>query len=256
MPSPFPGMNPYLEQSDAWHEFHEGFVNHAGEALEGQVGEHYIVRTDSHIYLEDEVENGRRLIGRHDVGIVTTQKPMTAASGATVLAPMQVQAPGEDVEEESFLEIRDLEQSKLIAVIELLSPANKRSGENREQYLAKRRYVLRSTAHFVEIDLLRGWSRMPLIPVPECDYCAVVSRFEDRPKMDCWPVRLRDPLPRIPVPLRAPDADVFLDLQALVHRVYDAKGFRKYVYRKPPDPPLAPDDAEWAKQFVPTRAGA
>jgi hypothetical protein len=255
MPSPFPGMNPYLEQRDAWHEFHEGFVNRAGDALEVQIGEHYIVKTDSHIYLEDESEDSRRLIGRHDVGIVTAQNPLTAASGASVLAPMHVQAPVEEVEEESFLEIRDREHRQLITVIELLSPANKRPGENRDQYLAKRRYLLRSTSHLVEIDLLRGWPRMPLVPAPQCDYCTIVSRFEDRPKMDCWPLLLRDPLPRIPVPLRAPDPDVFLDLQELLQQIYDAKGFRKYIYRTPPDPPLSPEDAEWAKQFVPGRVG-
>src|SRR5260370_1944633 len=109
MPSPFPGMNPYLEQSGAWHEFHEAFVNRAGDALEAQVGENYIVRTDSHIYLEDEPEGSQRLIGRHDVGIVTPENPLTAASGASVLAPLQVQAPQENTEEESFLEIRDRE---------------------------------------------------------------------------------------------------------------------------------------------------
>jgi hypothetical protein len=69
-----------------------------------------------------------------------------------------------------FLEIRDRQSRELITVVELLSPANKRAGADREQYMAKREELLKSAAHFVEIDLLRGGRPMPLERRPRCDY--------------------------------------------------------------------------------------
>lgn len=110
--------------------------------------------------------------------------------------------PVVEIERESFVEIRDRRTRELITVIELLSPANKKPGPDREQYLAKRRQVLASPVHFVEIDLLRGGVRMPLEDFIECDYYAMVSRAEERPRAGVWAVSLADRLPEIPVPLR------------------------------------------------------
>jgi hypothetical protein len=86
---------------------------------------------------------------------------------------------------------------------------------------------------------------------PDCDYSVLISRVEDRPHADLWPVRLRSRLPEIPVPLRSPDADARLDLQAIVHRLYDAAGYEDYIYEGVPDPPLAAGDLEWARPFIP-----
>src|SRR6202011_1559181 len=109
--------------------------------------------------------------------------------------------PLQDIERVPFLEVRDRQGRELVAVIELLSPSNKRPGEDREQYLAKRRELLRSPAHLVEIDLLRGGPPMPLEDRPVCDYSVLVSRAERRPVAAFWPLRLRDRLPVIPIPL-------------------------------------------------------
>jgi hypothetical protein len=80
--------------------------------------------------------------------------------------------------------------------------------------------LLASAVHLVEIDLLRGGPRMPFASaLPECDYGILVSRMEDRPRADFWPVQLRQPLPVIPIPLRAPDPDARLELQAILHHV-------------------------------------
>ncbi len=133
-------------------------------------------------------------------------------------------------------------------MVELLSPTNKYAGPDRDQYLVKARQLRRSRAHFVEIDLLRGGPRMPWLDMPECDYCVVVSRMERRPKAGFWPIRLRDHLPEIPIPLRQGDADARLDLQAVLHRIYDAAGYAYHIYSGPPEPAA---DAAWAAGFVP-----
>jgi hypothetical protein len=151
-----------------------------------------------------------------------------------------------DIETLSFLEIRDRESRELVTVLELLSPANKYAGPDREQYLAKARLLQRSLVNLVEIDLLRGGQRMPWLDMPPCDYCVVVSRVEQRPKAGFWPIRLRDRLPEIPVPLRPGDSDARLDLQEVLHRIYDAAGYEYHIYSGPPEPLLSGEDANWA----------
>src|SRR5947208_5462061 len=121
----------------------------------------------------------RRFVGRSDVSV--TRPPFAAAavpSAAILEAPARVRLPAVDRERLSFIEIRDRDGWQLVTVIELLSPANKYAGPDREQYLAKRAELLVSTVHLVEIDLLRGGRRMPMEDVPECDYCVLVSRVE------------------------------------------------------------------------------
>jgi len=119
------------------------------------------------------------------------------------------------------------------------------------EYLAQRRELLRGRAHLVEIDLLRGGRPMPLADRPECAYSVLVSRVEERPEAGFWPIGLRAPLPVIPIPLRPPDAEARVDLQEVLHRVYDEAGYEHFIYTEAPEPALAPDDAAWARQLVP-----
>jgi hypothetical protein len=248
-------MNPYLEQEGVWHDFHERFVPHLTEALapQPQVRGRYIVKIDEHDYIHDRSVQEREFVGRADA-LVAHPGPAAAASPApaVVEAPACARVPvAVDVERLSFVEIRDRQSRQLVTVIELLSPSNKYAGPDREQYLAKRRQLLRSSAHLVEIDLLRGGPRLPLEDLPDCDYCVMVSRSEDRPTVGVWPLRLRDRLPVIPVPLRAPDPDARLDLLEVLHRVYDGAGYEAYLYTGAPHPRLHPEDEAWVRQFVP-----
>jgi hypothetical protein len=215
MPSPFPGMDPYLEQVDLWQDFHQTFITLVREILSGRVRPAYMVR------IEEYLLAGKLGVERH-----------------------------------CFLEVRDVRDRGLVTVIELLSPSNKRPGADRAQYLAKRRQLWHSPVHLVEIDLLRGFPRLPLDEPPDCDYYAMVSRAEQRPEVELWSLRLWDRLPEIPVPLRQPDPDARLDLQAVLNRVYDTAGYEDYIYGTGPEPPLAPDDAARARQFVPARPDA
>jgi hypothetical protein len=254
MPSPFPGMNPYLEQEDAWHDFHEQFIPYVRQVIVPQVRPNYIVKLDEHIYIHERSAAEREFLGRADVSITRGDVPAPSHQGTQVLeAPVQGRIPvAIDVERLSFVEIRDRRDRQLVTVLELLSPSNKRLGPDREQYLSKRRQLLAGNVHLVEIDLLRGGPRMPVEDLPDCDYCIVVSRVEKRPAVGIWPVRLRERLPVIPIPLRAPDADARLDLQEALNNLYDAAGYEDYIYTGAPQPPLHPDDAAWARQFLPS----
>lgn len=157
MPSPFPGMNPYLEQDDVWHDFHQRFATVVAEMIGAQVAARYIVKLDEHAYIHELAAEQR-----------------------------QVGLPGIDVERQPFVEIRDRAGRKVIAVIELLSPSNKEAGPDREQYLVKRGQLLNSSAHLVEIDLLRRGGRLPPVVLPGTDYCIFVSRADWRPRAGAW----------------------------------------------------------------------
>ena len=122
----------------------------------------------------------------------------------------------------------------------MLSPSNKNPGPDREQYLSKRRRLLAASVHLVELDLLRGGPRLPIDDLPECDYYVLVSRMEERPHVGLWPIGIRDPLPKMPIPLRDPDPDAHVDLKAVLDRVYDAAGYFAYLYEGTPQPPLDP----------------
>ena len=169
MPSPFPGMNPYIEQDAFWQDFHLEFLPAIRGRLVAQVRPKYIVMLDEHIYVQEHAPGPRRLVGRADVSLAVPPRPRDEeAAGVEILdAPVQVQIPAQEVRRVPFLEVRDRLGRELITVVELLSPTNKRGGADREQYVAKREQLLKTAAHFVEIDLLRGGRPMPVERRPQ-----------------------------------------------------------------------------------------
>jgi hypothetical protein len=246
-------MDPYLEQDDAWHDFHERFVPLVATILGAQLRPRYIVKIDEHIYVHELGAESRRWAGRADVSLghgPHEAAPGTGAATGVLEAPARVRLPAVDRERLSFVEIRDRKDRELITVVELLSPANKYAGPDREQYLSKRMELLNGPVHLVEIDLLRGGPPLPASDRPECSYSVLVSRCEDRPEADLWPIGLRERLPEIPVPVRSPDPDARLDLKAILDRIYDDAGYADYIYDGTPSPRLKAEDMEWARQIL------
>jgi hypothetical protein len=247
-------MNPYLEHPDVWHDFHERFIPRLADLLNAQVGDHYLVKIDEHVYVHEAVDEPRKFVGRADVALAQRFPSATGGRSAAMMeAPIQVVPVTMEEVHESYIEIRDRHHRALVTVVELLSPANK-TGSDRQQYLAKRSHVLKSPAHLVEIDLLRGGKRMPFERLPECDYCVMVSREENRPPAGFWPLKLGESLPTIPIPLKPGDADVRIDLQHLLHQIYDAAGYAKYIYENEITPPMNETDAAWSAAIAAAHA--
>lgn len=253
MSFPFPGMDPYLEQADVWQDFHQSFIPLVRQLLSAQVRPKYLVKIEEQIFIHESSEEQRRLLGRGDMTVSRT------GDDAMRIASVALEAPAvgrvlwsPDVERHSFLEIRDRGNRQLVTVLELLSPSNKNPGPDRQQYLAKRQRWFASHVHLVELDLLRGGPRLPIEHVPTCDYCVMVSRYEDRPNVGIWPIALRDSLPTIPIPLIAQE-QATLDLQSALHQMYDAAGYEDYIYASEPYPALQGADAEWARRLIATR---
>jgi hypothetical protein len=140
---------------------------------------------------------------------------------------------------------------EIVTVIETLSPANKRaSSDGREQYLAKRQEILQSRTNLVELDLLRGGKRLPVVGMPPGDYFAIVSRGHRRPRTDEFHWTLRQPLPTIPIPLKQGEEEVPLDLQQVFTTVYDRARYQLSVnYKANPGVPLSEADCMWVRQL-------
>lgn len=255
MPSPFPGMNPYLEQPAVWTDFHTRFIAAAADVLADALAPGFYAKIGEHLYFHETTDE-RELVGHGDLSVHPTEFDGVAGAATAVLTePVTVEVPPDvDITRVPFLEIFDRVGHEAVTVLELLSPSNKYAGPDREQHLGKRRRVLGSRAHLVEIDLLRGGPRLPWANLPACVYSVAVSRSHRRPNTDFWPIRLRDPLPVIPIPLREGTPEPMLDLQALLHRVYDRAGYRLYLYESEPEPRLSAADAAWAHTLVPVTA--
>jgi hypothetical protein len=248
-------MNPYLEQDALWQDLHINLLAAIKERLVPQVRPRYFVLLERYIFVHEPPEESPKRL-RADFLVARPDAGGHHPAGAAVLeveAPAEVEHTGQEGERVAFLEVRDRVKGDVVTVLELLSPANKR--EDHQQYLTKRQQLLASAAHLVEIDLLRGGRPMPDANRPACDYSVLVSRSERRPRAAFWPIRLRERLPVVPIPLRHPDPDARVDLQEVLHHVYDASGYEDFIYAGRPDPRLSPEDEAWAETIRPTEHG-
>lgn len=252
MPSPFPGMDPYLEGS-LWMTIHSQLSAEIARQLAPKLRPKYLALTTERMVwdMPDSVAISATSF-YPDVGVVGRQPGEPTASGAAVAtAPVQLQTVIPEPVPHVSVEIRDVANRQLVTAIEVLSPTNKR-GEGRVEYLSKRRRIMLSTAHLLEIDLLREGQRVPMLdPLPAADYYVFLSRAENRPLVDVWPIGLDAGLPEVPVPLLPGDADVMLDLQQAFTTIYDLLGYDLAVdYTAPPEVPLRADAAAWAAARV------
>jgi len=248
MPSPFPGMDPYLES--LWHDVHTRMVPVFGTLLTPRLVPKYVTDLSSRIVIErlPDESPGERII-LPDVAVLHSARESAVVTPyvGTAAPPLRLRTPIELPTRLVTLYIREAATMRLVTVIELLSPVNKR-GEGRREYLQKRTEVLDSSAHLVEIDLLRQGRRMPFLgDYPDTPYLAMVSRANARPVCEVWPIRLAEPLPVLPVPLLPPDPDVPLDLGEALRVTFEAARYDvRLDYRQPPPPPPLPaEDLAW-----------
>jgi hypothetical protein len=255
MPSPFPGMDPYLE-GYMWADVHQALAYQFRKQLTPLVRPGYAVRLALSVY-NDRVPAHELGILYPDVEVIRPQPPAnrmiheTASVATIAAAPLSIALTIATQVRQVSVEVRDVANNHLITSIEILSPSNKRE-PGLSAYLAKRDELRIANVHLLEIDLLRRGTRSWSVEqLPETAYLAALIRARHI-RAEIWPIGLRERLPVLPVPLRAPDPDVPLDLQAALETIYDEADYSLTLDYDalPPDPAFTPDDIAWAAECV------
>jgi hypothetical protein len=243
MKSPFPGMDPYIEDCGLWGDFHFSLIAAISNVLAEVAPERYLVRIGERSYLVLLEEEGKA-----GDSVSPNVRVATSEEGG----PETMRAFIEEEHREAFVEIYEATpEQRLVTSIEILSPSNKRAGSTGwDLYLRKRQSLLLGGANLIEIDLLRGGERMPMLdPWPNSPYTLMVARAKKPQICKTWPAHFRRPLPRIPVPLVKPDPDLALDLQPMVDAIYQRSRYERSIdYTRPLTPPLEAEASAWLAQ--------
>jgi Protein of unknown function (DUF4058) len=256
MPSPFPGMDPFVESPTHWSDFHPTFIGALREAINRVLPPGYRARLDERVMMinPEMAPPARKVMP----DVLVTSNPSMGGSkglsgGALTLDPTTIEnVELSDPVTETFIEIVRLPEHDAITMVELLSPTNK-YGEGRGIYLDKRQRLLRSPVNMVEIDLIRAGPRLELgRPLPPDHYYCFVSRGDRRPWCDVFHWSMRNKLPPIPIPLRSGDADVVVDLEEPFAVAFERGGYDQFIdYSQPvPPPALSDKDANWVKDVA------
>lgn len=288
MPSPFPGMDPYLEDHGVFPDLHQSLASAVRDALNGLLPARYYAKLESRpeIGITDDTHTTRPVVPDVAVLHAPPVRPKRPGDAVAVLEEVKEVAGDEepgvrparsyevsirgDAVPHVLVEVRDsVSDHRLVTLVEIVSPSNKRAGPDREAYVRKQQDVLRTDANTVEIDLLRAgrhpFARAALADFvaqvePPRDYLVLVSRYWRRLTgvvgYQIYPVGVREPLPQFYVPLREHEEEVLLDLQSIFDRVYDNGPYRRGAvdYTTAPTPPLGESDAAWADGLL-RRAG-
>jgi len=255
----FPGMNPFLESPSLWEGVHARLVVAIANQLQPALDDRYVASVEERVYIEGPVQR------IPDVWISKTTVPdPTQRSGqaTSVITTGSDAAIVAEVEEwdvhQKFIEILDTYNGmRLVTVIEVLSPSNKRPGIGQQSYRDKQQRILESDCNLVEIDLLRSTARILSVPnwkldeYGKFDYVTCVNRGESRKRFELYPTQLQQRLPRIAIPVSAGDSDVVLDLQNALDQVMREGRYDKRLrYDRPCDPPLDPENQSWLSQLI------
>ena len=262
--NPFPGMNPYLEAPGLWPNVHTSVIVGLRNFLAPRLRPEYSVGIEERVQIS--AEPGGNGSGGGDGGIripdavvlagVTASGAPSAAVGGAGRFPaperskdaVAVRLPATELFKQRYLEVRRADNRQVVAVIELLSPGNK-DGYGRREYLAKRAAVLSSPAHLVEIDLLRGGQRMPVVgEVPDACYRILVANARRAdPVADLYPFGIRQAVPDFVLPLAQADEGIAVNLNGVVSQVYADGSYDLDVDygQDPPEPALSEDDRRW-----------
>jgi hypothetical protein len=257
MKSPFPGMDPFIETCGLWPDFHGHLIEKIYDAVSAALPRGYLARTGERSYVvlaeaEGKIEHGflpdvtvTGPAGRRSAA----GKPGSTDTALVEAEPVELRAFLEQEYREKFIDIFEAKPDRrLVTSIEVLSPSNKtRRSKGWKKYLRKRQALLLGKANLVEIDLLRGGDRLPMLdPWPRSPYTLLVAREERAPRCRVWPAFFDHPLPAIPIPLSQPDPDLTLVLQPLVDAIYERGRYREQIdYTRPLVPPLDVAQVAW-----------
>lgn len=255
MPSPFPGMDPYLEASHMWEDVHKNITIAIQHQLAPLLRPRYIAAVEPKVTYDDEIIIAAPRKIKPDVGVYGVKEVQLEYQTATIAAaPLVVETTFAWEVNLYTIEVRTVAEGDLVTSIEILSPVNKRRGHDAfEAYRNKRAALLKSSVHLLEIDLLRAGERwLSGDALPDAPYFIFLNREQRRFQVEVWPLYFQEAIPIVPVPLREPDADVPLDIGKVLREIYDLAAYdlRIDYSEPPPKPALSEKDAGYIERLL------
>ncbi len=261
MISPFPGMNPYLENPRLWPQVHKRLIVEIADAMNPQLLPQYWMSIEERVY-QTTATNGEDslLVGIPDNVVIQTSTTKTypratATASIAKVQPQIIKLPTPQPVKEWYLELQDAESKKVVTVIEILSPKNKRVGEGRQSYQSKRQQILASNTHLIEIDLLRQGKSLPMGSEDiTSDYRILVSRSYQRPQADLYAFDLMTEIPAIPLPIAQQEKQItepIIPLQEILNSIYQKAGYGLVIdYNLNPTPRLSKSATTWLEELL------
>lgn len=256
MPSPFPGMDPWLEDEEVFPDLHDSLIFLLKEAINAGLPSGYVARARNKVWIDDELrrEPDVSTFGpdRHPAdqsGGVATLTGLVAIGRDRVSDPI----------EEPYLEILSPKGKRLVTAIEVISLTNKQAGDKgRKTYQDKQQEYQLAEVNLVEIDLLRGGPHVSAVSLLRLkrlagpfDYHISVMVPSSSELYFAAPIKLSDRLPAFGIPLDPGVPAVVVDLQPLLNRAYDTGRYGDEVrYNLPCNPPLTPEQQAWAEGIL------
>lgn len=268
MPSPFPGMDPFLEHPDIFPDFHTRFIVHLADACQPMLPVPYYAANNRRVWIEVSaryIEPDVNIIHAYGAGAASAEPGRAVAVAEdTSVKPVLVHVPHDEFSQ-PYLDVfvGRGEDRRLVTHIELLSPSNKTGpNQGRALYLEKQREILGSNVNLIEFDLLRAGRHTTAVPIeslrqqaPAFDYHICVHRFNQFTDYLVYPIRLPDRLPRIDIPLLPEDGAIQVDLQAIFDRCYDAGPYSREIdyEHDEPEPPLNDEQQAFRRSLLKQR---
>jgi len=248
MPTPFPGMDPYLERSGLWNQVHHDLISDIRRYLLPLLRPDYIITIEQRTYLSLTPPDKKPLY------ISAHESSLPSPNATIITLPYIIKLPHPIPITTSWLEIREIETQDVMTVIEVLSPVNKVHPKGRHEYLTKRLKILSSWTNLVEIDLLRAGKPLPMqLPHPKSShYRIITSRYHQRPHALAYLFNLTEIIPDISIPLLPDEPEPLLPLNQILHTMYDESGYDLQIdYHQPPPPPQFDNDtATWLQNII------
>jgi hypothetical protein len=256
VPSPFPGMDPYLEGFLLWPDVHHRLISEVDRQLQPQLNPRgYYIRIGSRAWVE---RPNWAFVPDLTVSGKSPRPEAIESAGGIVVADEPVRLPILEQEfEEAYLQIHENETNGLITGIELISLRNKSARRRRPLYLKRRKLLLHTGVNLVEVDLHRRGRPLVRLPTSVLEthqpggYVINVMRTDTPSEFEFYPVDLRSRLPRVGIPLKSGDPDVVLDLQAALASVYEAGAYAMRIdYNRDTHPSLDRNTKSWAHELL------
>jgi len=256
MPSPFPGMDPWLERPGLWPDVHDSLILALRKNLTPLLRPRYYVAVRQRTVMAVLPAESEPMFP--DLAVIEnleSYRSLPKSWAADFAEPVVVDLPSPALIQEDYLEVVDASDNRVVTMVEILSPSNKSAGKDRKKYETKRRRVFESEANWVEIDLLREGEPMPFAMLKtngvEHHYRILIKRGDHTGRVWVYPFNCRQPIPIFPLPLRAGDTEPPVQLGKILQDIYDEGGYdMRLNYSEPPEPPLSDAEAQWAAEIL------